>query len=110
MGESFSVLVLLLVSFFLILFAKSRDDGSMRVLATGGVLGPHYSSSKAAIHGLMHWIARQYSKKGIVSVIMVSIRYVILSWFAMADLQCRCPGPNRQYGHVQRPHSSASRM
>jgi 3-oxoacyl-[acyl-carrier protein] reductase len=33
--------------------------------ATGGVLGPHYSSSKAAIHGIMHWIARQYSKKGI---------------------------------------------
>ena len=36
--------------------------------ATGGVLGPHYSSSKAALHGLMHWIARQYSKKGIVGV------------------------------------------
>ncbi|KAI0280468.1 putative short-chain dehydrogenase/reductase [Russula aff. rugulosa BPL654] len=33
--------------------------------ATGGVLGPHYSSSKAALHGLMHWVARQYSKKGI---------------------------------------------
>jgi len=33
--------------------------------ATGGVLGPHYSSSKAAIHGIMHWVARQYSKKGI---------------------------------------------
>ncbi|KAH9975000.1 putative short-chain dehydrogenase/reductase, partial [Lactifluus volemus] len=33
--------------------------------ATGGVLGPHYSSSKAALHGIMHWIARQYSKKGI---------------------------------------------
>jgi NAD(P)-dependent dehydrogenase (short-subunit alcohol dehydrogenase family) len=36
--------------------------------ATGGVLGPHYASSKAAIHGIMHWIARQYIKKGIVSV------------------------------------------
>ncbi|KAH9051583.1 NAD-binding protein [Lactarius deliciosus] len=33
--------------------------------ATGGVIGPHYASSKAAIHGIMHWIARQYSKKGI---------------------------------------------
>jgi 3-oxoacyl-[acyl-carrier protein] reductase len=40
--------------------------------ATGGVLGPHYSSSKAALHGLMHWVARQYSKKGIVSVTMVT--------------------------------------
>ncbi|KAF8260049.1 NAD-binding protein [Lactarius quietus] len=33
--------------------------------ATGGVVGPHYASSKSAIHGIMHWIARQYSKKGI---------------------------------------------
>ncbi|KAI0300650.1 NAD-binding protein [Multifurca ochricompacta] len=33
--------------------------------ATGGVLGPHYASSKAAIHGIMHWVAKQYSKKGI---------------------------------------------
>lgn len=41
--------------------------------ATGGVLGPHYSSSKAALHGLMHWVARQYSKKGIVSITMVTI-------------------------------------
>lgn len=34
-------------------------------VATGGVIGPHYASSKAALHGIMHWIARQYSKKGI---------------------------------------------
>jgi 3-oxoacyl-[acyl-carrier protein] reductase len=40
--------------------------------ATGGVLGPHYSSSKAAIHGIMHWVARQYSKKGIVSITIVA--------------------------------------
>ncbi|KAI0248521.1 hypothetical protein BJV78DRAFT_1131256, partial [Lactifluus subvellereus] len=33
--------------------------------ATGGILGPHYSSSKAALHGIMHWVAKQYSKKGV---------------------------------------------
>jgi NAD(P)-dependent dehydrogenase (short-subunit alcohol dehydrogenase family) len=35
-------------------------------LATGGVVGPHYSSSKSAMHGIMHWIARQYVRSGIV--------------------------------------------
>jgi NAD(P)-dependent dehydrogenase (short-subunit alcohol dehydrogenase family) len=54
--------------------------------ATGGVLGPHYSSSKAALHGLMHWVARQYSKKGIVSAIVVTVRHLILSWITMGDL------------------------
>ena len=41
--------------------------------ATGGVLGPHYSSSKAAIHGIMHWVARQYSKKGIVGITISTV-------------------------------------
>lgn len=67
MGESSFAPVLLLVSFFF-RYLQTRDDYLMRA-ATGGVLGPHYSSSKAAIHGIMHWVARQYSKKGIVCVI-----------------------------------------
>ncbi|KAI0052211.1 putative short-chain dehydrogenase/reductase [Auriscalpium vulgare] len=33
--------------------------------ATGGVVGPHYASSKSAMHGVMHWIAKQYSRSGI---------------------------------------------
>jgi len=32
---------------------------------TGGVVGPHYASSKSAIHGLVHWLAGAYAKKGI---------------------------------------------
>jgi len=32
---------------------------------TGGVVGPHYASSKAALHGLVHWLAGAYGKKGI---------------------------------------------
>ncbi|KAJ9623839.1 uncharacterized protein PV06_06824 [Exophiala oligosperma] len=32
---------------------------------TGGVVGPHYASSKSAMHGLIHWLAGAYGKKGI---------------------------------------------
>ncbi|EJD40244.1 putative short-chain dehydrogenase/reductase [Auricularia subglabra TFB-10046 SS5] len=34
---------------------------------TGGVVGPHYASSKSALHGLMHWISQKYSASGITS-------------------------------------------
>ncbi|KZS95302.1 NAD-binding protein [Sistotremastrum niveocremeum HHB9708] len=33
--------------------------------STGGVVGPHYASSKSAMHGLVHWIAGRYAKSGI---------------------------------------------
>lgn len=32
---------------------------------TGGVVGPHYASSKSALHGLVHWLAGNLAKKGI---------------------------------------------
>ncbi|CAO2652144.1 Nn.00g004270.m01.CDS01 [Neocucurbitaria sp. VM-36] len=32
---------------------------------TGGIIGPHYASSKSALHGLVHWLANAYAKKGI---------------------------------------------
>ncbi|KAB2578584.1 Short-chain dehydrogenase/reductase SDR [Lasiodiplodia theobromae] len=31
----------------------------------GGVVGPHYASSKSALHGLIHWLAGAYAAKGI---------------------------------------------
>ncbi|KAJ7074650.1 NAD-binding protein [Mycena amicta] len=31
----------------------------------GGVVGPHYASSKSALHGLVHWLAVRYAKDGI---------------------------------------------
>lgn len=31
----------------------------------GGVVGPHYASSKSALHGLVHWLASAYAKSGI---------------------------------------------
>ncbi|OAP54724.1 hypothetical protein AYL99_11172 [Fonsecaea erecta] len=32
---------------------------------TGGVVGPHYASSKSALHGLVHWLAGAYAKSGV---------------------------------------------
>lgn len=32
---------------------------------TGGLVGPHYASSKSALHGLVHWLSGAYCKKGI---------------------------------------------
>ncbi len=32
---------------------------------TGGVVGPHYASSKSAQHGFIHWLAGNVAKKGI---------------------------------------------
>jgi len=32
---------------------------------TGGVIGPHYASSKSAMHGIVHWLAGRYAPHGI---------------------------------------------
>lgn len=32
---------------------------------SGGVVGPHYASSKAALHGLVHWLAGNYAGTGV---------------------------------------------
>ncbi|PCH38488.1 NAD(P)-binding protein [Wolfiporia cocos MD-104 SS10] len=42
-----------------IIFCSSVAAGN------GGVIGPHYASSKAALHGLVHWLSLRYSKDGI---------------------------------------------
>ncbi|KIP04577.1 hypothetical protein PHLGIDRAFT_25521 [Phlebiopsis gigantea 11061_1 CR5-6] len=35
---------------------------------TGGVIGPHYASSKSALHGLIHWLSLRYAKDGIAKI------------------------------------------
>ncbi|KAL9053534.1 MAG: hypothetical protein Q9162_004701 [Coniocarpon cinnabarinum] len=32
---------------------------------TGGVVGPHYASSKSALHGFIHWLSGRYCQRGI---------------------------------------------
>ncbi|KAF5319409.1 hypothetical protein D9619_008631 [Psilocybe cf. subviscida] len=48
-------------------FLRGSMDGSYFALGTGGVIGPHYASSKSALHGLLHWIAARHAKDGITS-------------------------------------------
>ncbi|KAJ8495397.1 hypothetical protein ONZ45_g12882 [Pleurotus djamor] len=65
-----------LVEFFILLtqlcIPHMERQGYGRVIfcssvaaGTGGVIGPHYASSKSALHGLMHWVASRYAKSGI---------------------------------------------
>ncbi|RMZ91510.1 hypothetical protein DV736_g1245, partial [Chaetothyriales sp. CBS 134916] len=44
---------------------SSYDDARKLFAATGGVIGPHYASSKSALHGLIHWLAATYAKSGV---------------------------------------------
>jgi 3-oxoacyl-[acyl-carrier protein] reductase len=49
-----------------------RERGFGRILFvssvaafTGGVVGPHYASSKAGLHGLTHWLASRLAGQGV---------------------------------------------
>ncbi|KAK3114652.1 hypothetical protein LTR53_006822 [Teratosphaeriaceae sp. CCFEE 6253] len=39
-------------------------DSSVAAL-TGGSVGPHYASSKSAMHGFVHWLAAKVARKGV---------------------------------------------
>ncbi|KAF8881614.1 hypothetical protein BD779DRAFT_1545772 [Infundibulicybe gibba] len=41
-------------------------SSSSTAQGTGGVIGPHYASSKSALHGLLHWLASRYAADGLV--------------------------------------------
>jgi 3-oxoacyl-[acyl-carrier protein] reductase len=45
-------------------FGRVIYNSSVAAL-TGGVVGPHYASSKSALHGLLHFLASKYAKDGI---------------------------------------------
>jgi NAD(P)-dependent dehydrogenase (short-subunit alcohol dehydrogenase family) len=32
---------------------------------TGGLVGPHYTASKAGLHGLLYWLASAYAMRGV---------------------------------------------
>lgn len=32
---------------------------------TGGIVGPHYAASKAALHGMLYWLAGKYAQHGV---------------------------------------------
>ena len=45
-------------------FGRVIYNSSVAAL-TGGVVGPHYASSKSALHGMLHFLASRYAKDGI---------------------------------------------
>ncbi|KZT11195.1 3-oxoacyl-reductase [Laetiporus sulphureus 93-53] len=49
-----------------IIFTSSVAAGN------GGVIGPHYASSKSALHGLVHWLSLRYAKEGIPTPVLTS--------------------------------------
>ncbi|KAK7460566.1 hypothetical protein VKT23_009287 [Stygiomarasmius scandens] len=48
-------------------FLSRNSVESSLIRGTGGVIGPHYASSKSALHGLLHWIASRHAKDGVTS-------------------------------------------
>lgn len=60
---------------------------------TGGVVGPHYASSKSALHGLMHHLAAQHAKDGVtVNVIAPAlIKDTILPLHSSEELVSQLP-------------------
>jgi 3-oxoacyl-[acyl-carrier protein] reductase len=45
-------------------FGRVIYNSSVAAL-TGGVVGPHYASSKSALHGMLHFLATKYAKNGV---------------------------------------------
>ncbi|TVY71283.1 3-oxoacyl-[acyl-carrier-protein] reductase FabG [Lachnellula suecica] len=45
-------------------FGRVIYNSSVAAL-TGGVVGPHYASSKSALHGMLHFLSGRYAKEGL---------------------------------------------
>ena len=56
------------------------------------MIGPHYASSKSAMHGLMHWIATRYAKEGIVGLVFSQFLNV-LWWLTFGCKTCNAVAP-----------------
>ncbi|KAH8113465.1 NAD-binding protein [Phellopilus nigrolimitatus] len=72
---------------------------------TGGVIGPHYASSKSAMHGLVHWIAMRYAKDGITCNAVAPALIIGTNMFANPsdELKARIP-----VGRFGKPDEMAS--
>lgn len=66
---------------------------------TGGVVGPHYASSKSAMHGLVHWLASRYATDGIVRHI-ISTPLSVNIWRFPVDGECRRSRIDNEYAFV----------
>ncbi|KAF7315666.1 NAD-binding protein [Mycena indigotica] len=69
-GSSFLVSLTISHNYVSLIWSHRNMDALSFALVSlqaciGGVIGPHYASSKSALHGLVHWIAVRYAKDGI---------------------------------------------
>ena len=73
---------------------------------TGGVVGPHYASSKSALHGLLHWLSQIYCSKGItvngVAPALIEDTKLLPGSGGREDLQTKIP-----MGRLGRPQEVA---
>src|SRR6266550_2266813 len=72
----------------------------------GGIVGPHYAASKAALHGLTHYFAPRVAPDG-VTVNAIAPALVEDTGIALGDPQqlvARIPGPPRKARRGRRPH------
>jgi 3-oxoacyl-[acyl-carrier protein] reductase len=73
---------------------------------TGGVVGPHYAASKAALHGLMHHLAARVASSG---VTVNAIAPALIAGTRMLPGGARGPDPSAvPVGHLGRPEDIAS--
>lgn len=71
----------------------------------GGVVGPHYASSKSALHGMLHFLAMKYAKDGVTfnAVAPALIEGTLLLPQGSDELKGRIP-----VGRLGRPDEIAS--
>ncbi|KAF8147782.1 NAD-binding protein [Mycena galopus ATCC 62051] len=71
----------------------------------GGIVGPHYASSKSALHGLMHWIAVRYAKDGITCNVVAPALIEDTTMMANVSDEIKKTIP---IGRMGKPHEVAS--
>ncbi|KAH9475175.1 L-rhamnose 1-dehydrogenase (NADP(+)) [Psilocybe cubensis] len=71
----------------------------------GGVIGPHYASSKSALHGLLHWIAIRHAKDGVTCNAVAPALIIETSMFENPSEQLKDKIPVGRFGL---PHEIAS--
>jgi len=71
----------------------------------GGVIGPHYASSKSALHGLVHWLAVRYAKDGITCNAVAPALIEDTTMFSNPSDEIRNTIP---IGRLGKPHEVAS--
>jgi 3-oxoacyl-[acyl-carrier protein] reductase len=75
---------------------------------TGGVVGPHYAASKAALHGLVAWVAGRYAAHGVTANALAPA--LIAGTEMLPTDAARPPQPIGRYGTVDEAAGAAMAM